>query len=275
MKKIQYLTLLVALSLGLITLAPAFAAAQAVNVNAATSVNAPTSIGTSANASVTLTAAQKNAISRADKEIDRRIAALTDLNARVQAMQKVTDTFKAGISASITNEINALTSLKAKIDADTDAATLKSDVQSITSSYRVFALVIPQGHIAAFADRQVTLVSMMSTLGSKLQARITAAQQAGATTTALTAALTDMATKLQDAQKQAEAAVAVSSVLTPDGGDKTKMAANQAALKQGRADLVVGQKDLAAARKDVATIISGLNKISAGVNASSSAQVAH
>src|SRR5258708_1750371 len=154
MKRINYITFLIALSLGLVTLAPAFAAAQtsvgaAVNTSAA--VTAP---GTTVNASagVTLTAAQKTAISRGDKEIDRRIAALTDLNTRIQAMQKVTDAFKAGISASITNEINTLTALKAKIDADTDSATLKSDVQSITGSYRVFALVLPQGRIAAFAD---------------------------------------------------------------------------------------------------------------------------
>lgn len=275
MKKIQYLTLLVALSLGLVTLAPAFAAAEttagaAVNTSAA--VTAP---GAAANAtvSVKLTAAQTAAIKRADTEIDRRIKALTDLNARIQAMQKVTDTFKAGISTSLTNEINTLTALKAKIDADTDAAILKSDVQSITGSYRVFALVLPQGHIAAFADREVALVSMMSTLGSKLQARIAAAQQAGASTTAMTAALNDMAAKLQDAQKQAEAAVTVSAGLTPDGGDKTKMAANQAALKEARADLAAAQKDLAAARKDVATIISGLNKLNAAANASSTTQV--
>ncbi len=261
MKRIQYLTLLIAISLGLITLAPAFAAAQTAAVTTS--------------ASVTLTAAEKTAISRGDTEITRRIAALNDLNTRIQAMQKVTDAFKAGISASITNEVNTLTTLKAKIDADTDLATLKTDIQSITGSYRVFALVLPQGRIAAAADREVELVSMMSTLGAKLQARITTAQQGGATTTALTAALTDMAAKLQDAQTQAEAAVTASASLLPDGGDKTKMASNDAALKQARADLKTAQTDLAAARKDVTTIVSGLNKLNASANASSTTQVSH
>ena len=261
MKKIHYLTLLIALSLGLVTLAPAFAAAQTAAVTTSAAVNA--------NASVTLTAGEKTAITRGDTEITRRITALTDLNTRIQAMQKVTDTFKAGISASITNEVNTLTSLKAKIDADTDLATLKADIQSITASYRVFALVLPQGRIAAAADREVTLVSMLSTLGAKLQARITAAQQGGANVTAMSAALTDMAAKLQDAQTQAEGSVTASASLAPDGGDKTKMAANTAALKTARADLAAAQKDLAAARKDVDTIVKGLASVKTTTTASS------
>lgn len=276
MKRINYITFLIAVSLGLINLAPAMVAAQTAAVKATAAVTAPgTTVNANADAGVVLTAVQKIAIKRADTEIDRRIQALTDLNTRIQAMQKVTDTFKSGVSASITNEINTLTALKAKIDADTDAATLKTDVQSITGSYRVFALVLPQGRIAAAADREVELVSMMSTVGAKLQARIQAAQQAGATTTSLTAALTDMAAKLQDAQKQAEAAVTASASLTPDNGDKAKMASNQAALKEARADIVVAQKDLAAARKDVATITSGLNKLNGSVHASSTTQVSH
>jgi len=271
MKRINYITLLVAISLGLVTLAPAFAAAQSNYGAANAAVNATAAVGTPAgSATVSLTASQTTAISRGDKEIDRRIAALTDLNARIQAMQKVTDAFKTGISASITNEINVLTALKAKIDADTDAATLKTDIQSITGSYRVFALVLPQGRIAAAADREVELVSMMSTLGAKLQARIATAQQNGATTTALTAALTDMAAKLQDAQTKAEAAVTASASLVPDGGDKTKMAANLAALKEARADLQAAQASLVAARKDVATIVGGLAKLHANANANAS-----
>ena len=267
MKKIQYMTLLIALSFGLITLAPAFAAAQ-------TGVSATVSASGAASAGTALTAAQTKAISRADTEITRRITALTDLNTRIQAMQKVTDSFKTSVTSSITSEINSLTTLKQKIDADTDSATLKTDIQSIATSYRVFALALPQGRIAAAADRQVTLVSMMTTLGSKLQARINAAGQAGADTTALTAALTDMATKLKDAQTKAEGAVTSTASLSPDNGDKTLMASNTAALKQARTDLKTGESDLVAARKDVTTIVTGLGKIKPATTASSTTSTA-
>jgi hypothetical protein len=278
MKNIQSqlhkLAFLVAFALGLLVLSPVLASAQvtiptAVSASASASANTSTSgAGTSVTASAKLTAAETKAITRGDTEIDRRTAALTDLNTRIQAMQKVTDTFKAGISASITNEISTLAGLKAKIDADTDITTLKTDIQSITASYRVFALVLPQGRIAAAADREVTLVSMMSTLGTKLQARIQAAQQGGTDVTAMNASLTDMAAKLKDAQTQAEAAVTASSSLTPDGGDKTKMAANTTALKTARADLKAAQTDLVAARADVKTIITALGKVKTSTTAS-------
>ncbi len=268
MKRIQYVTFLVALSLGLINLAPVLVAAHtdAVNANLAVTTSASTSV------SVTLTAGQKTAITRGDQEIDRRIKALTELNTRIQGMQKVTDAFKTGVSASITNEINTLNGLKTKIDADTDAATLKADVQSITKSYRIFALVIQQGHIAAMADREVVLVSMMSTLGSKLQARIQTATTAGASTTVMSAALTDMAAKLQSAQKNAEESVTTSSSLTPDEGDAAKLKSNNEALQKARASLKAGHADLVAARKDAATIIAALAKLNASANASSTTQ---
>ena len=205
MTRFNYIVLRIALALGLIALAPVYALAQGTVVNTAvnTAVAASTtgaSVNANAGVNAKLGAAAIKAKTNADKEVDRRITALTDLNARIQAMQKVTDAFKQGISASITNEITTLTNLKAKIDADSDLDTLKTDVKSITTSYRVFNLVLPQGRIAAAADRQVELVSMMSTLGTKLQARVQAAAQAGGDVTVLTAALTDMAAKLQDAQ---------------------------------------------------------------------------
>lgn len=205
--------------------------------------------------------AMASAKAKAGKEIDRRVAALTALATRIQGMQKVTDAFKQSLTTNVQAQITAFNQLKAKIDADTDAATLKTDIQSITQSYRIYALFIPQGHIAAAADRSVTIATMMTTLGTKLQARIAAEQSAGKDVTALTAVLSDLGTKLSDAGTQAQTAVSISASLTPDAGDKTKMAANTNALKTARADIALAQKDLEASAKDIATIIAGLKKL--------------
>lgn len=267
---LQKFTIAAAALLGLLTLAPALASAQLnVGVQASSSANV-TPTGASTNIGVKFTANETKAKGRGDSEIDRRIGSLNDLNTRVQAMQRVSDAFKQSLNANITAEISTLNGLKTKIDGDTDSATLKADLQSITDGYRIYVLVLPQGRIAAAADRVATIVNMMSTLGTKLQARVQAAGQGGADVTALTAALTDMSTKLNDAQTQAQAAITASATLQPDGGDKTKMAANQTALKQARADIVAAQKDLQDARKDIDTIVKGLKSIS--INASSTTQ---
>jgi len=97
--------------------------------------------------------------------------------------------------------------------------------------------------------------------------------QAGGDITAMNAALVDMSTKLNDAQAKAQAAITVSATLQPDGGDKAKMATNNAALKEARTDLATATADLKAARKDVDTIVAGLKKANATANASSTTQV--
>lgn len=206
---------------------------------------------------------------RADQEIDRRIAALTVLSTRVQAMQKITDALKQSIATAVQNQITAFGALKSKIDADSDAATLKTDVQAITQSYRIYALVLPQGHIAAHADRVVVLATMLTTLGTKLQGRITDAQNSGSEVGALTTALAEMSTKLKDASDQAQAAMALIVTLTPDNGDKVKMKSNLAALQSARDDLKVARKDLQAARKDADTIVKGLKTLKPAASAAS------
>ena len=113
---------------------------------------------------------------------------------------------------------------------------------------------------------------MMSTLGAKLQARVQAAPP-GTNTTALTAALTDMAAKLTDAQTQATTGVTSTAALTPDNGVASVMASNTAALKGARADIKTGQTDLIAARKDVDTVIKGLKAIEVSASASSTTTV--
>jgi chromosome segregation ATPase len=267
-------------TLGLITLAPALASAQATDQTAAvgtavkTSVTATTPAGT---ATVQMSAtAMTAAKARAHSELQRRVDSLNAVNTRIQGLQEVTATFKQSLQNAVQTQISAFQALDAKIQADTDAATLKTDVQSITQSYRVYALVLPQIRIAAAADRAIAIVAMMQTLGTKLNARIQAAGTAGANVTALQTALNDLATKISDANTQAQASVTTTASLAPDNGDTTKMASNTAALKQGRTSLTTVGTDLKAARADIATIIKGLKAIgpiNTGATASSTTSV--
>ena len=196
-----------------------------------------------------------NGKSRADQEITRRIGALTELATRVNAMVHLSAADKGSLTTTINGQITTLNDLKTKIDADTDAATLKTDIQSITKGYRIFALILPQGRIVAAADKIVDVAGTMSALGAKLQTRIGAAT---GDTTALTASLTDMNAKIADAVSLASAAVSEVGPLVPDNGDATVAAANDKALKDARSKIEEGMKDLAAARKDAASIIKGL-----------------
>jgi hypothetical protein len=246
-------------------LAPALAFAQV-----GASVNASVTTG-DAGASVrgTVSAdAITNAKARADQEIDRRTTSLQALLARINAMARVDASFKATLATTIQNQITALANLKATIDADSTLSTLKVEVQSITKSYRIYALVMPQASISAAADRVQTIAGLMTTLSGKLSARIASSTTVDA---AASAALTDANAKIADAQVQATAAIGHISGLQPDNGDKTTMAANLAALKLARADIRVAQQDFVAARKDFTTILNSLH-VSASATSSASVQ---
>jgi hypothetical protein len=216
------------------------------------------------------------AVGSANKEIDRRLTALSALSARVNAMVRLSATDKTDLSVQIQAQIAAMNSLQAQIatDVSNDAtSSLKSDIQSITKSYRIFALIIPQGDIEAMSDRVLTIVGDFDAVATKLQTRISAAQSSGANVSSAVSALADMNAKTSDASVKAQAAVSETSGLQPDNGVSTVMASNTAALKDARSKLQAAQQDLVAARKDAGSIIKTLEglKVSASSTTSASA----
>ena len=271
MTRTHYIKILISLFIGAPLLVPVFAMAQlnSADINANVNANAEvrTNAGVGATLSATTTARMEKARTRAAQEIERRIEALTKINVRIGGVTKISDQFKANLDTNIQNQITALTALKVKIDGDTDLNTLKTDVQSITKSYRIFALIMPQTHIAAMADRTATAINIMIGIGNKLQARLTEMQNAGADVSALIATLSDMGAKISDAQAKAQAAVDVTATLVPDNGDKDKMAANKAALTEGRDNLKEAHQDLVNARKYITTILKGIRELSASSSA--------
>jgi hypothetical protein len=191
-------------------------------------------------------------------EIDARIAKLTEALNRINSLEKLTADAKASLIATLTDQITKLTALKAQIAAGTSTTTLKTDVQSITKDFRVYALVLPKAAITAAADRVVTISGQMEGLSAKLSERITAAQAAGADVSAAQTALADFTTKVADAKTQAQTAATAVANLTPDNGDKTKLEANTAVLKAAQAQIKTAQEELKAARADIETILKSI-----------------
>ena len=211
------------------------------------------------------------AVERGDKEIDRRITALESLSAKINGMTKLSDSDKATLSSQLQTQISAMTALKAKIDADTDATVLKTDIKSITTSYRIFALVIPEGKILVAVDRMGALADKIAAIGVKLQARITAAATAGKDVSALQTALADLNAKVADAKVQYQAAESETASLHPDQGNEATFQANKKVLLDARAKIKAGKADLEAARKDAKTIVKGLKAFHLEATASTTA----
>jgi len=198
-------------------------------------------------------------IKNADKEIDQRIENLNDLITRIGLMKKISAEEQKTLILSIQNEINQLASLKTKIDSDVDLQTAKADYQSITKSYRIYALIFPQISIMAASDRVMTIVNSMNIIGSKIQLRISALD--GNSAAAMNQILSDFTAKISDASTQANMAINEVSLLEPDQGDKTKMKANATALKDAKEKIKSAISSLIEARKDLGTIVRNLKEI--------------
>ncbi len=260
MKKVSIISTSVVFS-SILAFAPLAAFAQTATVGA--SVTA----GTNASASLS------SLIAKGDADIASRITALNDLSARIGEMKNVSAAEKTSLQGNIASEIQNLTSLKSTVDTATSVSSLRATLKSDINSTRIYILVLPQGRIAAAADRIATIVSLMQQLSTKLSARISSAQSAGVDVSAAQSAYTDMQTQIANANTSSQAALSETVSLTPDQGNTALQASNTAAVKDAAAKIRSAVADLKAARADIKIIVSAVKGTgSASATASTTAQ---
>ena len=210
-----------------------------------------------------------NIQARAGQEIARRITSLKDLSYKIQSSAHIDPNKQASMISGLSDQINALNALQSKINADTTLPDLQTDVQSITSSYRIFMLVIPQYRIAVADDRMRDVTALFAAFATKLSNRIAVDATNGLNTTVLSKNLADMNAKILDAGAQSAFAVASTTSLVPDQGDKAIQASNTAALKDAAAKIKLSMSDIVTVRASASVIVKGLSVLEAAPTTSS------
>jgi chromosome segregation ATPase len=191
---------------------------------------------------------------KSDTEITKDTNALTKFETRVEAMKKLSSTEMSTLTSQLQAQISSLSSIKAKIDADTTVAQVKIDIASLKAARLSFALVVPQDRLLTSGDKISTITAQMTTVETKLQARIAKAQTAGKSVVTEQTALSDMQAKIADANTQYTAAQSEAAGITTDTSDAATIKANRATLKDAQAKIKVADQDLKAARADITTI---------------------
>jgi hypothetical protein len=194
------------------------------------------------------------AITKADKEIEKRIESLNNTLEKISGMKNVSDSEKASIKLDVQAEITKLEALKSKIDSDTDLATVKKDLASITTGSRIYMLVIPRMNILASVDKVNTISTMLETIVVKLTARVGELKASGTDVAAVEMALAGITKKITDARGEALTAETSVSDLVPDNGDKAKIESNNLSLKSAKANMKTANQNLEDARKSISTI---------------------
>jgi len=205
--------------------------------------------GTANAAPIDLTAAK----AKCDAAIAERIAELDKLSGRVGSAKALTADHKATVGGILGASKSGLTELQAKIDADTDAATLKADCGQVTTGFRIYALRAPQVHLALSGDRQATVLTKGNTIVPKLEAAIQKASTNGKDVTDANAKLDDLKAKLADATSLLNGLVDTELAVTPEQWN-----ANHAVLSGAMQSLKTAQADLKTALADAKAIIADL-----------------
>jgi histidyl-tRNA synthetase len=148
-------------------------------------------------------------------QIDTRLTSLNKLSLKVSSLKWLSSSQKNNFISDITTNINNLTTLRNKIVADTDIATLEADNKSIFATYRIFAVFEPRLNILSQAD------SKLARINSRLSK------------------LTDQSsiTKLNQAKELCNQAITAVSPLTPEGypGNLTLLKSARSNLKNAEA----------------------------------------
>ncbi len=189
----------------------------------------------------------------ADNAISMRLTSLNNASTRVNGLVKLSSTQKTQFSGEITTDVNGLTSLKTKVDGDTDLPTLRTDYRTIFTTYRIYAEFLPQLHLLVASDTMDVTADKLSDLYTKLQSRVSNAGNPSN----LTSLLSDMQAKIADARTQYSNVQSQITSLTPQSWDNDPTGTTNM-LKNARSEIKTGAGDLKAALADAKQIIQTL-----------------
>jgi hypothetical protein len=190
---------------------------------------------------------------RAAAAISARLTALNRTIPEVTANTAISGSDKSTLLARLNADVSGLTALGHTIAADTTAAQAATDAATIFTTYRVYALALPQVRFAEVADDYTgAVLPRLSDAQAKLAALLAGADSAK-NTAAVQAAMTDLSTKIGAASTAVTGLSATVLAYLP-----AQYNANHALLDGPRQQLVGARADVKAARADIATVMRAL-----------------
>jgi DNA repair exonuclease SbcCD ATPase subunit len=136
-------------------------------------------------------------IQKADSLIANRLSSLNELLTRLQNDKRLSANEKSSLTSDIQNEISGLTSLKTKIDADTDVTTARTDAKQIITNYYVYVVFDPKVRLLITINNLQTVTANVQALVPQLQSLINTLKSQGQDVTQLQALLDDISSQLQ------------------------------------------------------------------------------
>lgn len=184
--------------------------------------------------------------------IAARQATLTTTLVDVQANTEITSADRASLVVIVTHDQTGLATLGQKLAADTTVTSAAADYHAIFLNFRVYALAVPQAHLASAADTiTVTVRPALSDAQTTLQAALRA--DPAKNTAAVQRSMTDLAARLTDISAKTDGLSSTVLADTPAEYD-----ANHALLASARSALLAADSDTSAARADITSVLAAM-----------------
>jgi hypothetical protein len=169
--------------------------------------------------------------------ITRRVLALRELTTAAKSIVRLTDADRSALTTQLQDQVNGLTTLNAKIQGDTDEATVKADAAKIVTDYRVYVLTIPKARGVVVSDIELNAADRLTKLADRLSTTIDAAT--GKDTTKAKTDLASLRSKLATVTSTVAPLPAALLALQPAGypSNHTSLEQTRTALRAGRAAL--------------------------------------
>jgi hypothetical protein len=215
----------------------------------AVSSASPTATPTAAPHGKSLASIQAAAAAAIAKRLGSLSVAINDVNNNTV----ITPADKTTLLATLNGDVTGLTALGVTIAGDTTAKQAASDYSKIFTSYRVYALALPQVRFAAAADDMtVAVLPKLTDAQTKLTALL-AGVDSGKNTPQVQAWMADLATQITAIGSETNGLSATVLAYTPAQYD-----ANHALLAPARASLAISRNDIKTARGDISNVMKAL-----------------
>lgn len=186
---------------------------------------------------------------KAADAIAKRLSSLSQALAAASSSSALSATDKAAVLATLNGDVSGLTALGTTIAADTTVAQAVTDYRTVFTSYRVYALALPQSHFAGAADTMTATVLPKLTDAQTRLAALLAGADVGKNTPAVQAAMADLATEIG-----AIGSATTGLSATVLGYVPAQYNANHALLSNARQSLATARADIRSARADISTV---------------------
>ena len=154
---------------------------------------------------------------RADAEIDRRVALLESRLIKLNSINRLTSAQQLNFQAQVQGLKLSLTQIKAQFDSSTDQSAILLPTQRLSDSYQPFKQLLGRMQILTASERLIMAADGLAQLATQLQVTLTQTALPGPELVRLKTRLTAIQAQLKTSQTQAESITMA--VLAQPGSD--------------------------------------------------------